>query len=463
MILKYLPIVKFNNQQEYLDWLQKIPNIKDQQNFGVLKLYSDRDGSTPIAETKDKRFRFEIDGKDYQAAIYSNDGPPEFASIQFYNQRYELFEERKYVTYGVQIDLTNPDPISSVTYTDDAAGKDFASPGNFQIWDDQPIFQDIKPCLLQNGEVRYYLNKNDFTKREDGTSSEIINGADGDVMIEFPRIGYSIIKSNDGTRIDIKITDDPYNENFCYYAFQTGTFSNPIEKQKIYIGAYPTHPQSDNSLMSLSNKTLNYRETFSINDLKAYVIQKGQGYSLFGYYQDILIKCLFILKFKSLNSYSSLGLGDAVKAGLITGINDNKGFTFGTIARADPVKFLGIESIYGGRWTTLWNLYVDSTNQIKSGLDINLELESIGQSQISSFSSFYLKDVFGNNSLGFFPFTSSGGSSSTFFCDLTEGGYQDSFYSNGVSQSSVGHNYGLFSNAITGPEGESSEVRLIYL
>ena len=30
------------------------------------------------------------------------------------------------------------------------------------------IFKDIKPCVLKNGVVQYYLDPNDFTKRVDG-------------------------------------------------------------------------------------------------------------------------------------------------------------------------------------------------------------------------------------------------------------------------------------------------------
>lgn len=93
-----------------------------------------------------------------------------------------------YATYGVRIDTDNFNSETSVTYTDDAVGMVAGSID----WDTCPIFKDIKPCLLKDGVVEYYLNPYDFTKKEDGTVATINNEDEGDVMIEFPKIGFKI-------------------------------------------------------------------------------------------------------------------------------------------------------------------------------------------------------------------------------------------------------------------------------
>ena len=54
--------------------------------------------------------------------------------------------------YGIAIDITNSNPETSVIYTDDAVGMT----GGSQDWDNTPIFKNIKPCVLKNGEVQYY-------------------------------------------------------------------------------------------------------------------------------------------------------------------------------------------------------------------------------------------------------------------------------------------------------------------
>lgn len=119
-----------------------------------------------------------------------------------------------YVTFGIRIDTTNSNPLSAVTYTDDAVGMSAGA----SAWDSKAIFKDIRPCLLKNGVVQYYLNKTNFAQRENGTAATITDPNTGDVMIEFPKIGFKITTS--GNYIDIKITDGPdrTGEGFHYYA-----------------------------------------------------------------------------------------------------------------------------------------------------------------------------------------------------------------------------------------------------
>jgi hypothetical protein len=89
--------------------------------------------------------------------------------------------------FGADIDTDNPDPESAVTYTQDSIGN---YPGT-ATWDSTPIFKNIKPCVFKNGEVQYYLHPNDFTQKAD-SSPAVIDGTDGDVMIEIPRLGFNI-------------------------------------------------------------------------------------------------------------------------------------------------------------------------------------------------------------------------------------------------------------------------------
>lgn len=99
------------------------------------------------------------------------------------------------VVYTLAIDLTDSNPSRCCTYEDDAAnmlGEDAA--------DNASIFNDIKPCVFKNGKVQYYLKRNDFTIKEDGSPSNIIGG-DGDVMIEIPQFGYRIYTRTEAKEI----------------------------------------------------------------------------------------------------------------------------------------------------------------------------------------------------------------------------------------------------------------------
>lgn len=49
--------------------------------------------------------------------------------------------------------------------------------------------------LKSNGKVDYYLNPNDYTKKLDGTTSDIANpNYDGNAMMEWPKIWFKYVK-----------------------------------------------------------------------------------------------------------------------------------------------------------------------------------------------------------------------------------------------------------------------------
>ena len=115
-------------------------------------------------------------------------------------------------TYTVRIDLNNSNPKTSCTYMDDAVGM---NPG-YDGWKDKPIIKSIKPCVLSaDGTVKYYLQKDDYTKKEDGTAS-VLDGSDGDIMVEIPKTGYRLW--NDENYQYVSVTEDPNKEGYCYYA-----------------------------------------------------------------------------------------------------------------------------------------------------------------------------------------------------------------------------------------------------
>ena len=133
-----------------------------------------------------------------------------------------------FVTYGVKIALNNSNPETSVTYTDDAVGVG----SGWNNWKDKQIFKDIRPCLLKEGIVQYYLNRDHYSKKENGEDSTLAGGIDGDVMVEFPKIGYKMY--NDSNYQYIWVTENPNAEGFCYLSHSLDTEN---DCDKIYIGA----------------------------------------------------------------------------------------------------------------------------------------------------------------------------------------------------------------------------------
>jgi hypothetical protein len=246
-----------------------------------------------------------------------------------------------YKVFGVSIDLANSNPATAVAYTDDAVGMTDGA-----AWDSMNIFKDIKPCLLKNGVVQYYLNPNDFTKKADGSAADITSGNDGDVMIEIPKAGFLI--STGGNIVTVKVTDNPNNPNFKYYAHSRATEG---DRSKLYIGAYLGWKDGSNKLRSLSGKTPTANQT--IGTFRTQAQANGAGYDIVSFYPLTLLQCLFLIKYKNRDSQTALGRGyvDGNSAAIATGGTNAKGIDFGETSGKQQMCFLNIEDMWGNlRW-----------------------------------------------------------------------------------------------------------------
>lgn len=316
-----------------------------------------------------------------------------------------------FVTYGVRIALNNSNPETSVEYIDGATGMT----SGWDNWKDKPIFKDIKPCLLKNGIVQYYLNRDNYTKQENGSSSALNSYSSGDVMVEFPKIGYKMY--NDSSYQYIQITDNPNAEGFCYLAH---SLDNENDCDKIYIGAYLGSAGGD-KLYSISNPspTVSITLTTARNQVRA----RGAGYQLLSFYPLTLLQCLYVIIYKNLNSQAALGQGyvnASDKAN--TGSTNTKPFCYGNPnSGTEHVKFLGIEDFYGNLYQWVDGLYCDSSYHIKTDYNnfTGTDGNSFRYSQPSGTSSnigSYMSKIQGTNNTGF-VIKSSGGSSTTYYTD----------------------------------------------
>ena len=114
------------------------------------------------------------------------------ATVSFNTAKLYKLELSFYKYYGVKIKISTSDPASAVTYIDDAEGMS----AGWDNWKDTAVFKNIKPCVLKDGVVQYYLNPDNYTKKADGTSATITSTTSGDVMVEIPKLGYKMTKDS---------------------------------------------------------------------------------------------------------------------------------------------------------------------------------------------------------------------------------------------------------------------------
>ena len=318
--------------------------------------------------------------------------------------------------YTVQVDQANSNPLSCCTYADDAVGMTKGS----SDWDD--IF-GYKPCIMKDGVVVGYLNPNDFTKYEDGTTAPITSNT-YDVMIEFPRRGLNI--STSGDIITVSLTDATDSSDFNYLAHKRGN----TQKDYFYLGAYDATGSSsklgsNSGLAPLVNTTLTNFITYAHN--------RGTGYEIMGFYQWTYIQALYILKYGNLNSQAALGKGYVGgSAAQTTGYCNAKGMCYGnTSSSTDRVKLFGLEDLWGNVYQWISGLYCDSSYNLLTTTDnfgtstTASNWEYSVSSGVSSGSSGYATKLQGTNNGGF-VLKASNGSTTTYWCDYASL-YSDNF------------------------------------
>ena len=332
---------------------------------------------------------------------------------KYYGQYSLVFNP--WAVWGVDIDTTNSNPETSVTYTDDAVGIE----PNSSEWD--KIIGN-KPCVLDNGAVLGYLNPNDYTKYENGTDAPITN-LGKDVMVEFPKRGYKITTENN--IVKIRLTDNPNASGYSYKPFSRNAEG---DRDYFYYGAYKGYVSSS-KLYSVSGNTPTVNQTRAT--FRTYAKNRGTGYAQNGFYQLTYLQCCYLLRFKNLNSQEAVGYGYANdnSASITTGGTNTIGMNSELMSASDrtggkkQIKCLGIEDFWGNIYQWVDGITTDSSRRLcvchipgsfsdsTSGTNIN-----VIASGVSSDIGNYLSKVQGSTDGGFVAKEVSG-SDSTYFCD----------------------------------------------
>lgn len=295
----------------------------------------------------------------------------------------------------VIIDKANSNPETALTYADDALTM---APGSPE-WDK---WFGIYPCLLKDGVEVGRLNPDNFAQFEDGTPANI-TGSGGDVVVCFPIMG---LKFEDTTEsLKISITNEPYNSNYTYYAYQNG--ENITDR--FYLGCYQGY------LGSYSGVVLDSSSMSNLGSCRVFIERKGNGYKLFGFYQYTLICAMYILKYKNLNSYKTIGYGNInASAPLVTGMGNTKGMNYGTPSSfGSVVKLFGVENLWGDLWDWLEGAYVDGRNTTLMVAPNRTNYVSVGSIPKGAI---YMKYPQGT-SLGGVVVKTGGASYNTYYCD----------------------------------------------
>jgi hypothetical protein len=264
--------------------------------------------------------------------------------------------------YGWHVDPSVSDPSQAVTYLADAVGKAPAAMGSssFSYGGWGKAFFMPRPCMLRyDGTVAYYLDPNDYTKKADGTASDVANASfDGNAMMEWPLIWYKFEAGAAEGECYFYCSDRQVDESYhCWCNINANNEIIPHFYTAIYNGTGTAKLRSLSGVQLTSSSGCG--NTTVSNEVSAATANNTT--SAVEWYTEVysdraLISALMILIGKTLNDKGTFGNGMLAgsieaKEAYVTGSLNSAGLFYGDISsQTAPVKIFGMENWYGCVW-----------------------------------------------------------------------------------------------------------------
>ena len=385
------------------------------------------------------------------------------------------------------IDTQNSDPTTAVTYFGNNANYTPASMNfstgqlDYGSWENA-FFQPRPVMVKSNGTVDYELDHNDFTKKLDGTASDVSNTSyDGNCMIAFPQVWMKFVGSdnadgssptNSGRYQFVYIANQQIDNSYHCYTHQN---KNGTWLDEIFIMAYEPSNIS-NKLRSLAGQTI--LQSLSGVTMQTYAKANGNAWDFMDYGELQMIQMLCILLFKSLDTQGKIGAGvvysgNSASTYATTGTTKNKGMFYAVCnnptssSATTPIKVFGIENLWGSRYKWFNGLVIPKLSSSSSNRVVKYKLcdyttdgstttsysaagtgyKTLTNGLTSNINGYINKMML--NSDGLFPTANNvSGSDSTYYCDKV--------YLNG----STSYDYFAF---FSGPWGFGSAAGLFFI
>ena len=278
---------------------------------------------------------------------------------------------REYL-YGFDLKKSDSNPATRVTYPSDVENSGFAAAkmtfgGAFSYggWPTPGEKFMPRPCMLKyDGTVDYYLNPNDYTKKIDGTTSDVANvNYGGNAMIEWPKIWVKRWEENGVYHFrcsDVQV-DSEYE---CWSNYD----KNNKQIDHFYTPIFEGWWDSSNRMRSISGQTCEVSTNVQ-QEIDAAKLNGADIWFTEVAADILLVQDLLVMMFKSTDLQSSAGHGRVKSTNsnaIATGTMNDKGFFWGSNDQTSGVKVFGMEHCWGNIWRRFagWIL-VDRRHKLK--------------------------------------------------------------------------------------------------
>lgn len=309
----------------------------------------------------------------------TNDTPYTFAAFSYSDQgmvNRNLANQitatpQAYILLGFKINKNDSNPATRITYTEMAVGHTPAkvnlSTGEFSYGDFGGYWfvTENKPYMVRsNGQAAYELDPDDYTKKKDGSASDISNTSfDGNAMAKIPLVWLK------------QWQDDNYEYcNICNVQLDNTYRADAFMRSDGSIMDYIWLSCFDGSLISSKVRSLKRQTTMNTqtgtNEI-TYAKANGDLWYTRTWSQRNLINMLLLLMGRNENTQEVYGYGHYTGGSqasnlLKTGTLSDKGQFCGYSASGKAMKVFHIENWWGNAWERIAGLmYVSGTIRTK--------------------------------------------------------------------------------------------------
>ena len=343
-------------------------------------------GSDSIKNENDGTLLFDSTAKSqYSTTPYvvenlTNGQPYTFAAFPYSDQgavnrnplNQKTIVPKSYILLGFKIDKNDSNPATRVHYTEGAEGLtpahvnlstgafDYGSFGDF--W----FVTENKPYMVKyDGTADYELDPNDYTRKKDGSASDVSNMAyAGNAMAKIPLV--YLKQWEDSNYEYCNICNIQLDEDYKAYAHMRADGS---VMDYIWLSCFESCLSSSKA-RSIKGQSPMVNQT-GTNEI-TYSKANGTKWYTRSWSQRNLINMLLILMSRSDNFQESFGYGYYTGGSssspnyLATGYGSAKGQFYGTNATRDVVKVFHMEDWWGDVWERIAGLmYISGTIRTK--------------------------------------------------------------------------------------------------
>lgn len=254
------------------------------------------------------------------------------------------------VLYGYKVDKNDSNPEARVSYMYDAVGMTPArmdyTTGQFDYgsWANAWFITGNKPVALKyDGTVDYELDPDDYSKKADGTASDVSDSSyAGNFMASMPTVW--IRRWEDDNYEYTAISNKQITPDFYADAHDNGAGDiNDMIYLPMFKGCIV-----DGKMRSLSGVTPTVNTTGSTEKTAAEAC--GSGWQLWDWAKHELISDLLALISRSTDSQAAFGNGYISGSAVKTTGTSGAGQFWGANDQTHLVKVLHIEDFWGHRW-----------------------------------------------------------------------------------------------------------------